>query len=227
MITIALDGPSGAGKSTVCDIVADKLGILHLNTGALYRAVGLYVIKNGIDAHSENDVVQALANINIDIDYDNGVQNVILNGVDVTDELYTMKVSDISSLCSPYAMVRKYITSIQRKIAQKYSIIMEGRDITSEVLPDAKYKFYLDASSDVRARRRINDSKNKDKLTMSDFERIKAEIEERDRRDKTRTISPLIIVPDAKYINSDNISANEVAQIIIDVVKGDVDETNN
>lgn len=218
MITIALDGPSGAGKSTVCDIVADRLGILHLNTGALYRAVGLYLLRNNIDASNEDLVIKALPDIHIDVNYDDLVQRVILNGEDVSDDIYSMEVSNISSLSSPYIKVREYITQIQRNIADKYDCIMEGRDITSEVLPNAEYKFYLDASSDNRAIRRINDPKNKEHLTMEDFDRIKAEIEERDRRDKTRTNSPLVIVPDAHYINSDSINANQVAQIIIDEV---------
>ncbi len=221
MITIALDGPSGAGKSTVSDIVADKLGLLHLNTGALYRAIGLYLIQNNIDAKNEAAVVAALPGINVDLDFDEGVQRVILNKVDVTDDLYTMAVSDVSSVSSAYPKVREHIIDIQRNIAKKYSVIMEGRDITSEVLPDAEFKFYLDASSDNRAIRRINDPKNKDNLTMADFDRIKREIDERDNRDKSRAISPLIIVPDAKYINSDDLTAEEVADVIVSVVRGE------
>ena len=221
MITIALDGPSGAGKSTVCDIVAERLNILHLNTGALYRAIGLYVLQNNIDAKSEKEVVNALKDINIDLNFDGGMQSVLLNGVDVSADLYSMLVSDISSTCSPYREVREYITEIQRKIATKYSVIIEGRDSTSEVLPNANYKFYLDASSDIRAKRRINDTKNKDNLTMADYDRIKAEIEERDRRDKTREISPLVIVPDAVYINTDTTTAEEVAERIVRIVRGE------
>ena len=220
MITIALDGPSGAGKSTVCDIVAERLGILHLNTGALYRAIGLYVMQNNIEPRSKDSVENALNRIDVDLNFDKGVQRVLLNGIDVTDELYSMAVSDVTSTISPYPMVRTYITGIQRKIAGKYSVIMEGRDITSEVLPNAKYKFYIDASSDVRALRRINDNKNKDNLSLDDFDRIKAEIEERDRRDKTRDISPLVIVPDAVYINTDKTTAEEVAEQILDIVRG-------
>ena len=220
MITIALDGPSGAGKSTVCDIVAENLGILHLNTGALYRTIGLYVLQNSINAKDENAVVESLKDINMDIEYDNGMQKAILNGKDVTKDIYSMEVSDISSLCSPYIKVREFVVDMQRNIAKKCSVIMEGRDITSEVLPNAKYKFYLDASSHNRAIRRINDSKNKTKLSMADYDKIKAEIEERDRRDKEREHSPLILVEDAVYINSDDITASDVAQIIIDKVKG-------
>ena len=220
MLTIALDGPSGAGKSTVCDIVADRLNILHLNTGALYRAVGLYLLQNKIDASDEKKVVESLVDIHIDINYEDKVQHVILNGKDVTNKIYSMEVSDVCSLSSAYIPVRQYIVKIQQWVANKYDCIMEGRDITSEVLPNAKFKFYLDASADVRAIRRITDPKNQDKLTMKDYEVVKAEIEERDRRDKTRTISPLIIVKDAIYINSDNIDANQVADIIVAKVKG-------
>lgn len=228
MITIALDGPSGAGKSTVCSMVAKSLDILHLNTGALYRAVGYYLIENGIDQYNKKAVIDALPNMDIDIEYIDGKQHVITNGVDVTDKLYSMQVSDVCSISSAYPEVRKYIVSLQQKVATKSSVIMEGRDITSEVLPNAKYKFYLDASSSVRALRRINDSKNSDKLTMDDYNRIKDEIEERDRRDKTRENSPLVQTVDSYYINSDNMDATEVANIVISMVKeGERNEKSN
>ena len=228
MITIALDGPSGAGKSTVCSMVAKSLDILHLNTGALYRAVGYYLIENGIDQYNKEAVIDALPNMDIDIEYIDGKQHVITNGVDVTDKLYSMQVSDVCSISSAYPEVRKYIVSLQQKVANKSSVIMEGRDITSEVLPNAKYKFYLDASSSVRALRRINDSKNSDKLTMDDYNRIKDEIEERDRRDKTRETSPLVQTVDSYYINSDNMDATEVANIVISMVKeGERNEKSN
>ncbi len=228
MITIALDGPSGAGKSTVCSMVAKSLDILHLNTGALYRAVGYYLIENGIDQYNKKAVIDALPNMDIDIEYIDGKQHVITNGVDVTDKLYSMQVSDVCSISSAYPEVRKYIVSLQQKVATKSSVIMEGRDITSEVLPNAKYKFYLDASSSVRALRRINDSKNSDKLTMDDYNRIKDEIEERDRRDKTRETSPLVQTVDSYYINSDNMDATEVANIVISMVKeGERNEKSN
>ena len=219
MITIALDGPSGSGKSTVSDIVAEKLNILHLNTGALYRAVGLYLIERDIDAYDKQNVLECIDDIDVSVKYDKGVQRVILNNEDVTDRLYSLKVSDICSISSAYIEVRNLIAKIQREVAEKYDVIMEGRDICSHVLPNAKYKFYLDASAKNRAIRRINDSKNKDKLTIDDLEKVEKQILERDRRDMEREICPLVRVPEAQYINCDELTANEVADIIITTVK--------
>ncbi len=219
MINIAIDGPSGSGKSTVSDIVANKLNILHLNTGALYRAVGLYLIEHNIDPNNERDVLSCIDQVRIELKYIDGIQRVYLEGVDVTDRLYSLKVSDVCSISSAYPKVRELITSIQRQVAETVDVVMEGRDITSVVLPNAKYKFYLDASARIRAIRRINDTKNQDHLNMDDLARVEAEIIERDRRDQTRETSPLIRTADSIYINSDNITAQEVSNIIINKVK--------
>ena len=217
MITIAVDGPSGAGKSTVADIIANKLGILHFNTGAIYRAIGVYVIENGINARNEEQVNSVLDKIQVKIAFEKGEQRTILNGEDVTSKLYTMQVSDVASVTSTYKQVRDKILDIQRDGAKENSVIMEGRDITSHVLPDAEYKFYIDASPEVRADRRINDEKS-DGGKLS-YEEVLKEINERDRRDKTRTLCPLVIVEDAIYINTDNLTANEVADKIISYIK--------
>ena len=217
MITIAVDGPSGAGKSTVADIIANKLGILHFNTGAIYRAIGVYVIENGINARNEEQVNSVLDKIQVKIAFEKGEQRTILNGEDVTSKLYTMQVSDVASVTSTYKQVRDKILDIQRDGAKENSVIMEGRDITSHVLPDAEYKFYIDASPEVRADRRINDKKS-DGGKLS-YEEVLKEINERDRRDKTRTLCPLVIVEDAIYINTDNLTANEVADKIISYIK--------
>lgn len=217
MITIAVDGPSGAGKSTVADIIANKLGILHFNTGAIYRAIGVYVIEKGLDAKNEELVNSVLDEIQVKIAFKDGEQRTILNGEDVTSKLYTMQVSDVASITSTYKQVRDKILDIQRDGAKENSVIMEGRDITSHVLPDAKYKFYIDASPEVRADRRINDEKS-DGGNLS-YEEVLKEINERDRRDKTRTLCPLILVDDAIYVNTDNLTAEEVADKIISYIK--------
>ena len=217
MITIAVDGPSGAGKSTVTDFVAKKLGIMHFNTGAIYRAVGVYAIENKLDVRNEDLVNSHLDNINITVDFINGEQRTILNGEDITEKLYTMQVSDVSSITSAYKEVRSKILDIQRNVAKENSVVMEGRDITSHVLPDAKYKFYIDASPEVRAQRRINDKKSDGGLLS--YEEVLKEIIERDRRDKTRTLCPLVLVDDAVYINTDNLTAEETADKIISYIK--------
>ncbi|MBQ4557966.1 MAG: (d)CMP kinase [Clostridia bacterium] len=222
MLNIALDGPSGSGKSTVSDIVAERLNILHLNTGAIYRAIGYYFDSQNIDVRDKDLVISKLSDIHIEIKFLSGVQRIYLNNVDVSDNLYSMRISDICSISAAYIEVRELVAKIQREVADTYDVIMEGRDICSHVLPNAKYKFYLDASARNRAIRRINDSKNKDKLTIDDLERVTLQIEERDRRDMERDVCPLKKVDDAIYINCDELSANEVADIIVTTVLKEV-----
>lgn len=217
MITIAVDGPSGSGKSTVTDIVAKKLNILHLNTGALYRAVGLYALDNGLDPNDEELIVSKLDKINIKIKFVNGEQRIIMNDVDVTDRLYSLEVSDACSITSAYKLVRDKILQIQRNVANEHSCIMEGRDITSHVLPNAKYKFYIDASPEIRAERRMEDEKNTAKVL--DYNEVLSQIIERDRRDKERTLCPLVLVDDAVYINTDNLTIDQVVDKILQIVK--------
>jgi len=217
MITIAVDGPSGAGKSTVTDLVANKLGILHFNAGAIYRAIGVYCIENNLNVKDEDLINSKLSDIEIRVEFKNNEQRTILNGEDITSKLYTMQVSDVSSITSAYKNVRAKILNIQRNVAKQTSVIMEGRDITSHVLPDAKYKFYIDASPEVRAQRRIDDKKSDGGLLS--YEEVLKEIIERDRRDKTRALCPLVLVDDAIYINTDDLTAEKTAEKIISYIK--------
>lgn len=217
MITIAVDGPSGSGKSTVTDIVAKKLNILHLNTGALYRAIGLYALDNNLDPNDEKSIISNLDKINIKIKFVDGEQRVIMNDIDVTNRLYSLEVSNACSITSAYKFVRDKILDIQRDVAKEHSCIMEGRDITSHVLPNAKYKFYIDASPEIRAKRRMNDEKNTTKEL--NYDEVLSQIIERDRRDKERTLCPLVLVDDAVYINTDNLTIDEVADKILNIVQ--------
>lgn len=217
MITIAVDGPSGSGKSTVTDIVAKKLNILHLNTGALYRAIGLYAIDNNLDPNDEKSIISNLDKINIKIKFVDGEQRVIMNDIDVTNRLYSLEVSNACSITSAYKFVRDKILDIQRDVAKEHSCIMEGRDITSHVLPNAKYKFYIDASPEIRAKRRMNDEKNTTKEL--NYDEVLSQIIERDRRDKERTLCPLVLVDDAVYINTDNLTIDEVVDKILNIVQ--------
>lgn len=217
MITIAVDGPSGSGKSTVTDIVAKKLNILHLNTGALYRAIGLYALDNNLDPNDEKLIISNLDKINIKIKFVDGEQRVIMNDIDVTNRLYSLEVSNACSITSAYKLVRDKILDIQRDVAKEHSCIMEGRDITSHVLPNAKYKFYIDASPEIRAKRRMNDEKNTTKEL--NYDEVLSQIIERDRRDKERTLCPLVLVDDAVYINTDNLTIDEVADKILNIVQ--------
>lgn len=217
MITIAVDGPSGSGKSTVTDIVAKKLNILHLNTGALYRAIGLYALDNNLDPNDEKSIISNLDKINIKIKFVDGEQRVIMNDIDVTNRLYSLEVSNACSITSAYKFVRDKILDIQRDVAKEHSCIMEGRDITSHVLPNAKYKFYIDASPEIRAKRRMNDEKNTTKEL--NYDEVLSQIIERDRRDKERTLCPLVLVDDAVYINTDNLTIDEVVDKILNIVQ--------
>ena len=217
-IIIAVDGPSGAGKSSVTTKLAKKLNIIQLNTGALYRAVGLYCLQKGINPSNEKDVVKELVNMEITIKYIDGKQATFLNGVDVSNNLYTPAVTDACSLSSQFKDVRELILNIQRASSEQQSMIVEGRDIGSVVLPNANFKFYIDASPEVRAMRRINDEKNKnDNL---DYETVLRDIIERDRRDMTREISPLVKPEDAIYINTDNMNIDQVVDYMFNIIRG-------
>lgn len=222
MITIAIDGPCGSGKSTVSELVAQKLGILYLNTGAIYRAIGLYMLRNNINSHDIDAIVQGLDNITIEIKYLNNEQHTILNGEDVSKKLYTVEVSDASSVFAQFKEVRDKILHIQQDIAKIQSIVMEGRDITSHVLPNAEFKFYIDASPQIRAQRRIDDKKVLGKPNLN-FNKVLSDIIERDERDKNRAVSPLKLVDDAVYINTDSSTAEEVADNICKIIKSKKD----
>ena len=217
-LIIAVDGPSGAGKSSVTAKLAQKLNIIQLNTGALYRAVGLYCLQNNIDPSNEKEVDNNLKNIKICVKYIDGKQATFLNDKDVSDDLYTPEVTNACSISSQLKNVRELILAIQRSSANEQSMIVEGRDIGSVVLPNADFKFYIDASPEVRATRRINDEKNiNDNL---DYETVLKDIIERDRRDMTREISPLVKAPDAIYVNTDNMNIEQVVDYMYNIIKG-------
>lgn len=217
MITIAIDGPSGSGKSTTAKLVSEKLGILHLNTGALYRAVAVYLHENNIDVNDVKAIKKALKFINITVNFVNGEQLTILNGEDVTSKLYSSEISKLASTSSSLKSVRSKMLNLQRNIAKEHSVIMEGRDITSHVLPKAKYKFFLSASPDERAKRRLQNLL--DAGEKISYEEVLKDINERDKRDTTRKINPLKLVEDATLINNDNYTIDEVVEIIISHIK--------
>lgn len=217
MITIAIDGPSAAGKSATAKMIADKLNILHLNTGALYRAVGVYFLQNNLDAKNEELVNSHLNNINIKIEFKNKQQTTILNGIDISDKLYTPVMSDIASRVSSYQKVREKMLDVQQEIGRTKSVIMEGRDITYNILPNAKYKFFLTASAEKRAERRhknfIDQGEN---IT---YEEVLLDLKERDNRDTSRELFPLKITEDSVVINNDNKSLEEVVELILSYIK--------
>ncbi len=217
MINIAIDGPSGAGKSTISKILAKKLNITYLDTGAMYRTVALYCIRNGISIQDEISVEKALKNINISYKGDSLNKSICLNGEDVSQAIREHYVSKAASDVSKIKSVRVYLVDMQRKIANECDVILDGRDITSVVLPNAKYKFYLTASPDVRAKRRFLELKEKGQDV--EYDQILKDIQDRDYNDSTRKESPLIKTKDSVEIDSSNMTLDEVVDTIISYIK--------
>lgn len=203
---VALDGPSGSGKSTIANLLANKLKISYLNTGSMYRALTLYFLENNIKK-SENIDIKILKKINIDINED----KVFLNGKDVSQEIRDKEVTENVSWVSSIPVVREYLVEMQRKISNNKSIILDGRDIGTVVFPDAKYKFYLDASSFVRAKRRFEQNE-----IDKSFEEIKKDIEKRDYLDSHREISPLKKAEDAIEIDSSDLTIDQTIEKILE-----------
>ncbi|EEU12683.1 MULTISPECIES: (d)CMP kinase [Anaerococcus] len=202
---IALDGPSGSGKSTIANILAKKLKISYLNTGSMYRAVTLFFLENNIKKSDKIDI-DLLRKINIDIKGD----KVFLNEKDVSEKIRNKEVTENVSWVSSIFLVRKYLVDMQRKISQNKSIILDGRDIGTVVFPNAKYKFFLVASSEVRAKRRYEQNEIDKSL-----EEIQKDIEKRDYLDSHREISPLKKAEDAIEIDSSNLTIDETIEEII------------
>lgn len=202
---IALDGPSGSGKSTIANILAKKLKISYLNTGSMYRAVTLFFLENNIKKSDKIDI-DLLRKINIDIKED----KVFLNEKDVSDKIRNKEVTENVSWVSSISLVRKYLVDMQRKISQNKSIILDGRDIGTVVFPNAKYKFFLVASSEVRAKRRYEQNEIDKSL-----KEIQKDIEKRDYLDSHREISPLKKAEDAIEIDSSNLTIDETIEEII------------
>ena len=214
-ISIAIDGPAGAGKSTIAKIIAKKLNIDYIDTGAMYRAFTLKLIKNNIDLEDLKTISSVLNNTSIDFN-DN---HIYLDGSIVDDEIRSNQISNRVSIVAKIEEVRERLVQLQKDIAKNKDIIMDGRDIGTSVLPNSKYKFFLTASVEERALRRFNELKtNSDTVEL---ETIKKEIEKRDEIDKTREISPLIKSHDAIEIDTTNKSINDVVDIILSVVKKD------
>ena len=211
--SIAIDGPAGAGKSTIAKLTAERLGFIYIDTGAMYRALAVYFLENGIDINDEQSVSAAVKNATVSIKHAKGEQHVFLNGRDVSGLLRAEKVGDAASKTSAYRAVREHLLSLQREQAEKADVIMDGRDIGTAILPNADIKIYLDASCDERARRRLLQLKEKG-LESESFEKLKEEIRERDYRDMHRQVSPLKKAEGAIVIDSTEMSVEEVGKKI-------------
>lgn len=214
MYQIAIDGPAGTGKSTVSKLVASKLNFVYVDTGAIYRGLSVYIIEKNIDINNNTNFSQFLSTVNVNINYIDGNQHIIVNGLDVTSRLRTEEVGNMASVISAIDIVRKSLLDLQRSIADSNNVVMDGRDIGSVILPNATLKIYLTASSEVRARRRFDELSARGLLNL-DLDKIKLEIEQRDYRDMNRQISPLIQVEDAKLIDTSNLTIDEVTDLIV------------
>ncbi len=216
-MNIAIDGPAGAGKSTIARLAAKELGFIYVDTGAMYRAIALYFISNDTDTDDEASLKAALDNININIVYEEGVQHVFLNLMDVSAEIRNEKVGNVASTTSALKPVREKLLDLQRDIAAKNDVIMDGRDIGTNILPNAELKIYLTASVDVRADRRFKELKEHGE--NPDIEVIKKDIETRDYQDMNREIAPLKQAEDAVYLDTSDMSISEVVDKIIELAK--------
>lgn len=217
MINIAIDGPAGAGKSTVAKAVAKELNIVYLDTGAMYRATAYNAIKNGIDVNDEEKVKEMLETLTMDVMYEDGVQQIVVNGFNTTPYLREHYMSKAASDISAHPCVRYKMVDIQRELAKTYDLVLDGRDIGTFVLPDANCKIFLVASPEERARRRV--AENKLKGQESDYNTVLEDIKKRDYNDSHRKVAPLKKADDAIELETTTMSIDEVVAAVIKIVK--------
>ncbi len=216
-INIAIDGPAGAGKSTVAKKLAEDYGYIYVDTGAMYRAMALYFLRQNIDSSDEKAIELACKTVSITLEYDNGIQQVFLNGENVSSELRTEAVGNMASNTSVYAPVRKKLVELQRELARKRDVVMDGRDIGTAVLPDANLKVYLTASSMVRAKRRYKELIERG--AECSLDEIEQDIIDRDYRDMHRELSPLKQADDAILLDTSELNFEEVMKKMEDLVE--------
>ncbi len=216
MFNVAIDGPAGAGKSTIAKMVAKKMNLIYVDTGSMYRAMALECLRKGVEAHEHDKVAEIVKPLNISIEYEDGVQQVILNGENVNGYIRTEEVGNMTSAIATYAEVRDKLVELQRQIGREKEVIMDGRDIGTCVLKDAEVKIYLTASSKTRANRRYLELKEKGvECNLSDIEK---DIIERDYRDMNREISPLKQADDAILVDSSDLNIDEVVEVISKII---------
>ena len=214
---IAIDGPAGAGKSTAAKLAAKELDFIYVDTGAMYRTIALYLLRSGTDIEEESALQAALEDIDVRISYEQGVQHMILNGEDVSGLIRTPEVSDMASRSSARPAVRKKLLDLQRQLAAREDVLMDGRDIGTAILPKADLKIFLTASVAERARRRFLEMKEKGEECSE--EEIRREIEERDYRDMHREISPLVQAEDAVLLDTSDMTLEQVVERITALAK--------
>ena len=216
-VAVAIDGPSGAGKSTIAKRLAATLGYVYVDTGAMYRTVGLAMLRRGIDVNDKAAVIAALADIEVSIAYVDGTQRVLLNGEDVSDRIRTPEVSMAASTTSAIPEVRKFLFETQQKLARENNVIMDGRDIGTVVLPNAKVKIFLSASVEDRARRRFDELKEKG-MDVS-FEDVLEDMKQRDYNDSHRDVAPLKPADDAVSVDTTGNTLEESVALMESIVK--------
>ena len=216
-MNIAIDGPAGAGKSTIAKRIAKELGFVYVDTGAMYRTMALYILRQGLDASDEQGIAAICYAIHVEIRYCDGEQQVLLNGEDVSTQIRQEEVGNMASATSVYGCVRTKLVALQQQLAATQNVVMDGRDIGTCVLPDAPLKIYLTASVETRAQRRYRELC--DKGISCDLQAIMKDIEERDYRDMHREISPLRQADDAVLVDSSDMTIDEVVACIIGLCK--------
>lgn len=214
---IAIDGPAGAGKSTIAKRVSGELSFIYVDTGAMYRSIALYLLRKDISATDVEAVKAALEDIEIAIQYVNGEQHMLLNGEDVSGQIRTEEVGNMASKSSALPCVRAKLLELQKKLAREHDVVMDGRDIGTNILPDAQLKIYLTASVDTRASRRYKELIEKG--TDCDLEAIKKDIEQRDYQDMHRETAPLTQAKDAVYLDSSDMTIDQVVEKIKSLAK--------
>lgn len=213
-LVVAIDGPAGSGKGTIAKIISEKLGLVNIDTGAMYRCVALKALRNKLGLDNKEQLIDISKKIKIKFDKDG---KTYLDGEDVSNEIRSKEVSNIVSQISSIVEIREQMVNAQRKMAEGLNVIMEGRDITTVVFPNANFKFYLDASSEERAKRRF--IQNKESGIDMSLEEIKENIEKRDYNDMHKEVGSLMRTEEQIYIDSTNLKIEEVAELMINIIK--------
>lgn len=217
VIAVAIDGPAGAGKSTIARAAAAQLGFVYVDTGALYRTIGLAVCRRGIDGTDVPGILTTLPEIQVGLTYQDGAQHVLLDGEDVSDAIRTPQISTYASQVSSVPEVRAYLLDLQRDLARRQSVIMDGRDIGTVILPDAKVKIFLTASPEKRAARRCAELREKGQDVT--VEGILADMERRDALDASRAVAPLKQAEDAVLVDTSDLNLEQSIEAVLTVIR--------
>ncbi len=217
-INIAIDGPAGAGKSTLAKGIAKRLGIRYLDTGAMYRAMALYAQRRGVDVADETGLKKIIGDADIAVQYDERGQRVLLNGEDVTESLRTPSLSMGASRVSAHPFVRQKLAEIQREVGRMYDVVMDGRDITTNVLPNAKHKFFVTAAPEVRAERRLKDLRARGDQNVT-YEHVLEELKLRDHNDSTRAYMPLRRTEDSFLLDTSDLTIEQALSAMLAAVR--------